>query len=45
MEVTVESKLYATGPLVMDHQHNGGPALLIERIDRVSEEKPPVLLL
>ena len=43
--VKVESKLYATWPLVPDVPHYFGPFLLIEGIVCVNEEKPPVLLL
>ena len=43
--VAVKSKLRATGPLMPDSPENGCPVLLIERIVRVTEEKPPILLL
>ena len=40
-----KSKLLATGPLVPDSPEHGCPVLLIERITRINEEKPPILLL
>ena len=43
--VTVKGKLRATGPLVLDSPEHGCPVLLIERVARVNEEKPPILLI
>ena len=45
MAVAVKSKLRATGPLMPDNPEHGCPVLLIERITRINEEKPPILLL
>ena len=41
----VKSKLRATGPLMPDIPEHGCTVLLIERIARINEEKPPILLL
>ena len=45
MALAVKSKLRATGTLMPDSPEHGCPVLLIERITRVNEEKPPILLL
>ena len=43
--VTVESKLFAAGSIVLDRPQHCGSVLLIERIVHVNEEKYPVILL
>ena len=43
--VAVESEPHTTGPLMPHRPQYGCAVLLIERIARVNEDKPPVLLL
>ena len=45
VELAVEYKPRTNGPLMPHLPHHGCAVLLIERIARVNEEEPPVLLL
>ena len=43
--ISVKSKLYSTGPLITEFPHRGCTVILIEFIECINEEEPPVLLL
>ena len=45
MAISVKFKLWTIGPLVLHFPHHGCGVLLIERIARIIEDKPPVIFL